>query len=1036
MSLPSQSRISFARINENVRFTGGNLGINTTNPTSTLDVSGTARITTSITSGAVYATNSTITNSVATNVSSGTLNLSTGITSASAQITNSNVTTQTIGTAIVTTNLLAIGNSNTVGNIFTTGGNVGIGTNIPAAKLSIVGSAYDGVGTIRLYPSTYNSRVVMGFMSGESTGSYWTMGKQDGFNFGIALSTNLASGISFSETNISCGPLTTTSLTTGSILATTSISSGVLNATNSTVTNVVATNVSSGTLNLTTGLTAGSAQITNSNVTTETIGTARITTSLLAIGNSNTVGNIFTTGGNVGIGTSSPSYKLDVRDGTINSNKPFLNLANNAGGAGNQVGINLQPYDVRTGGPSSQIISIDDSNASAHLTFWTAPTGTSSGSLERMRIQNGGNVGIGTTSPNYKLHVIGDINYTGSLYQNGSLFSGSSQWLNSGSNIYFSTGNVGIGTTSPSAKLHVQGDTLGGIYNTTSVTNGNILLTNNIGGGVIQFQDINHSIWGRKGYDNQTDVLQIREFDQIQFWTGGLIQNQSIRMLIGSTGNVGIGTVTPVSPLHVAGNVIGTNGTVLITGSDERGHSLYIASSSASHKRLVFNHSGTIGNIFAFDYVNGPQNLILQSPGGNVGIGTTSPSAKLHVSGDTDIFGNLRIGDSGSPNFRINLGTSGVGSYRSAYVYGDGTTIYLTNQQNGGFNFGTNNTWDRLVITAAGNIGIGKSSPSYKLQSTGVISVHNNGEARYHLYNEGGIAEWLFGQKSNTNHNFTFTRKVGPTETDYLSISGWNGRLTIGGADGSYPLTVFGSSNSGSVAGYAGWYNAYNWQVQTTSYDVSIYGQNFMMAGQGFLSVSDQRIKKDIVDIEDGESLNILRQIQPKRYRYIDEYKRGTDYVYGFIAQQVRGVLPAASNIVKDVIPSIITPATVSYDSVNNITTVTLVDNKQHNLTSENSNSRVRFFDENDTNTDLELHEIVSGNIFKVKGELKGANTFVYGIEVEDFHTLNKDAIFTVAFSALQEVDRQLQETRTELQETKQTVNDLVQRIQALENAN
>ena len=200
-----------------------------------------------------------------------------------------------------------------------------------------------------------------------------------------------------------------------------------------------------------------------------------------------------------------------------------------------------------------------------------------------------------------------------------------------------------------------------------------------------------------------------------------------------------------------------------------------------------------------------------------------------------------------------------------------------------------------------------------------------------------------------------------------------------------------------------------------------------MMSGQGFVSVSDQRIKKDIIEIEDGESLSILRQIEPKRYRYIDEYKRGTDYVYGFIAQQVRGVLPAASGLVKDFIPSIMTPATVSYDSTNDITTVTLVDNKQHNLTSENSNSRVRFVDENDQNTDLELHEIVSGDIFKVKGELKGTNTFAYGVEVDDFHTLNKDAIFTVAVSALQQVDK-------ELQETKQTVNDLLQRIQALEN--
>ena len=134
------------------------------------------------------------------------------------------------------------------------------------------------------------------------------------------------------------------------------------------------------------------------------------------------------------------------------------------------------------------------------------------------------------------------------------------------------------------------------------------------------------------------------------------------------------------------------------------------------------------------------------------------------------------------------------------------------------------------------------------------------------------------------------------------------------------------------------------------------------------------------------------------------------------------------------------TSATVSYDSTNDITTVTLVDNKQHNLTSENSNSRVRFFDENDMNTDLELHEIVSGDIFKVKGELKGVNTFVYGVEVDDFHTLNKDAIFTVAVAALQEVDRQLQEEKqkvsnleTELATLQQQYQDMLARIINLE---
>lgn len=100
------------------------------------------------------------------------------------------------------------------------------------------------------------------------------------------------------------------------------------------------------------------------------------------------------------------------------------------------------------------------------IRFLTAPA---SGSVaERMTITSSGNVGIGTTSPSYRLHVSGDAGITGSLYlSGGTRYIGTSnsnnlilRTANTDRLVITSSGDVGIGTTSPSSRLHVTGSIL------------------------------------------------------------------------------------------------------------------------------------------------------------------------------------------------------------------------------------------------------------------------------------------------------------------------------------------------------------------------------------------------------------------------------------------------------------------------------------------------------------------------------------------------------------------------------------------------
>ena len=169
---------------------------------------------------------------------------------------------------------------------------------------------------------------------------------------------------------------------------------------------------------------------------------------------------------------------------------------------------------------------------------------------------------------------------------------------------------------------------------------------------------------------------------------------------------------------------------------------------------------------------------------------------------------------------------------------------------------------------------------------------------------------------------------------------------------------------------------------------------------------SDRRIKEDIKDIDDVSALNILRKIKPKTYKYKLQPNMGT--VYGFIAQEVREILPYATNLTRLSAPfdrEDFADANILEDG-----TVELASPCEQIEVGKNA----QFYYETSTSTrDFIVLEILSPTRFKVEIDSEDkewiGQTKLVGKEVDDFHGIDKDAIFTVATASLQEVDRQLQ---------------------------
>ena len=189
--------------------------------------------------------------------------------------------------------------------------------------------------------------------------------------------------------------------------------------------------------------------------------------------------------------------------------------------------------------------------------------------------------------------------------------------------------------------------------------------------------------------------------------------------------------------------------------------------------------------------------------------------------------------------------------------------------------------------------------------------------------------------------------------------------------------------------------------IKTESGDIWIGG-----AEGAFMVSSDKRIKENIVEVNDDKALQKVRDISCCWYNYKDKVKKGDERALGFIAQQVKEHLPEAINIQKSIIP----------DEMKKIHTTWNDTKMSSNDLQDVSGIKYRFYVSNDISDNEKMVELVGdeNNCFTFKE--KWENVFCYGKEVDDFHTLDKQKLFALNFSATQEIDKIQQEEKTKLE--------------------
>ena len=559
---------------------------------------------------------------------------------------------------------------------------------------------------------------------------------------------------------------------------------------------------------------------------------------LFSQGTGNSLTMVLNRSGNVGIGTTAPDGRLDIQSSSTGA---VLSRIWNT----NTSGTGASVLRIANSGNNNDGGRIEFSDASYYtatiagdrtqgLTFRTSATGGSpTGISIRMAILPDGNVGIGTTSPTDLLDIYASsgtpaIRLSGAgvgtnTYRITGQLIGIS---NTGFGIYDNTnsiyrlvingsGNVGIATTSPVARLHIGPESSAGTNTPTIIASSpsgsrpSILFTEfGFRSGIIGYTTSNYFAMASEEANAGNGIQFITRGNFSG--TGGLLNNGRIAMTINNDGNVGIGTVTVNTKFHVFSN-IDSYRAIRIQASASTGDAGIEFIGSGGN---IFNiqQPGSAAGLFFYDRTNTSTRMTIDG-NGNVGIGTTLPTADLHVYENNDVWhtriggasGELRIGGQNGSGAVIQAYTP-AGTVRDLYIQRDGGSVGIGTTtpsrqlditgtlrvQTGTIDFSNNfnnqiwvlssamnfkvNGSERMIINSNGNIGINTTSPDQLLRingtagQPGTTGTTQNGIIRMVGWTTGSVSG--YGETLDMGFHIGLS---GPPSYAWLQATNWSG---------------------------------------------------------------------------------------------------------------------------------------------------------------------------------------------------------------------------------------------------------------------